>query len=145
MGGYQSRCRAGNRPVWRFAMAGSLWAGRRPRSRRGRGRLVRLSSCDAQSRAMCCLGRTYADCGGRRGAGFHAQGPERSRGDALLVSGTKSVLVVFYPLAFTGTCRGELCSLRDNLNDFVNDAVQTLTISVDSSRVAQSLGRAGGL
>ncbi len=49
--------------------------------------------------------------------------------------GTKNVLVVFYPLAFTGTCHGELCSLRDNLNDFVNDAVQTLTISVDSSPV----------
>jgi peroxiredoxin (alkyl hydroperoxide reductase subunit C) len=47
--------------------------------------------------------------------------------------GEKAVLIVFYPLAFTGTCQGELCSLRDNLNDFVNDAVQTLTISVDSS------------
>jgi peroxiredoxin (alkyl hydroperoxide reductase subunit C) len=47
--------------------------------------------------------------------------------------GQKNVLVVFYPLAFTGTCQGELCSVRDNLNDFVNDAVQTLTISVDSS------------
>jgi peroxiredoxin (alkyl hydroperoxide reductase subunit C) len=49
--------------------------------------------------------------------------------------GVKNVLVVFYPLAFTGTCQGELCSVRDNLNDFVNDAVQTLTISVDSSPV----------
>jgi peroxiredoxin (alkyl hydroperoxide reductase subunit C) len=47
--------------------------------------------------------------------------------------GERNVLLVFYPLAFTGTCQGELCSLRDNLNDFVNDAVQTLTISVDSS------------
>jgi mycoredoxin-dependent peroxiredoxin len=47
--------------------------------------------------------------------------------------GAKNVLLVFYPLAFTGTCQGELCSLRDNLNDFVNDAVATLTISVDSS------------
>ena len=47
--------------------------------------------------------------------------------------GERAVLLVFYPLAFTGTCQGELCSLRDNLNDFVNDAVQTLTISVDSS------------
>jgi len=47
--------------------------------------------------------------------------------------GQKNVLLVFYPLAFTGTCQGELCSLRDNLNDFVNDAVQTLTVSVDSS------------
>lgn len=47
--------------------------------------------------------------------------------------GVKNVLLVFYPLAFTGTCRGELCSVRDNLNDFVNDAVQVLTVSVDSS------------
>jgi peroxiredoxin len=47
--------------------------------------------------------------------------------------GERSVLLVFYPLAFTGTCQGELCSVRDNLNDFVNDAVQVLTVSVDSS------------
>jgi mycoredoxin-dependent peroxiredoxin len=44
----------------------------------------------------------------------------------------KNVLLVFYPLAFTGTCQGELCAVRDNLNDFVNDDVQVLTVSVDS-------------
>ena len=47
--------------------------------------------------------------------------------------GAKSVLLVFYPLAFTGTCQGELCAVRDNLNDFSNDRVQVLTVSVDSS------------
>jgi peroxiredoxin (alkyl hydroperoxide reductase subunit C) len=47
--------------------------------------------------------------------------------------GAKKVLLVFYPLAFTGTCQGELCAVRDNLNDFVNDEVQVLTVSVDSS------------
>jgi mycoredoxin-dependent peroxiredoxin len=46
--------------------------------------------------------------------------------------GRKNVLLVFYPLAFTGTCQGELCAVRDNLNDFVNDEVQVLTVSVDS-------------
>jgi mycoredoxin-dependent peroxiredoxin len=46
--------------------------------------------------------------------------------------GRKNVLLVFYPLAFTGVCQGELCQVRDNLNDFVNDEVQLLTISVDS-------------
>jgi mycoredoxin-dependent peroxiredoxin len=46
--------------------------------------------------------------------------------------GRKNVLVVFYPLAFTGTCQGELCSVRDNIGDFVGDDVQVLTISVDS-------------
>jgi peroxiredoxin (alkyl hydroperoxide reductase subunit C) len=46
--------------------------------------------------------------------------------------GRKVVLLVFYPLAFTGTCQGELCQVRDNLNDFLNDDVQVLTVSVDS-------------
>jgi mycoredoxin-dependent peroxiredoxin len=49
--------------------------------------------------------------------------------------GSRNVLLVFYPLAFTGTCQGELCAVRDNLNDFVNDSVQVLTVSVDSSPV----------
>lgn len=46
--------------------------------------------------------------------------------------GSRAVLLVFYPLAFTGTCQGELCEVRDNLGDFVNDDVQVLTVSVDS-------------
>ena len=46
--------------------------------------------------------------------------------------GQKNVLVVFYPLAFTGTCQGELNQVRDNAGDFVTDDVQVLTISVDS-------------
>jgi mycoredoxin-dependent peroxiredoxin len=46
--------------------------------------------------------------------------------------GRKNVLLVFYPLAFTGTCQGELGELRDNLDDFVTDRVQVLTVSVDS-------------
>jgi len=49
--------------------------------------------------------------------------------------GAKNVLLVFYPLAFTGTGQGELCAVRDNLGDFDNDSVQVLTISVDSSPV----------
>ncbi len=46
--------------------------------------------------------------------------------------GEKSVLLVFYPLAFTGVCSGELCTLRDDLPRFSNDEVQLLTVSVDS-------------
>jgi mycoredoxin-dependent peroxiredoxin len=44
----------------------------------------------------------------------------------------RAVLLVFYPYAFTRTCEGELCQVRDNLDDFVNDDVQVLTVSVDS-------------
>lgn len=47
--------------------------------------------------------------------------------------GRRTVLLVFYPLAFTGTCQGELCEVRDNLNQYVNDDVQVLTVSVDSA------------
>ncbi|MEV4496592.1 peroxiredoxin [Micromonospora arborensis] len=46
--------------------------------------------------------------------------------------GKRTVLLVFYPLAFTGTCQGELCEVRDNLGEYVNDDVQVLTVSVDS-------------
>lgn len=46
--------------------------------------------------------------------------------------GRRTVLLVFYPLAFTGTCQGELSEVRDNLGEYVNDDAQVLTISVDS-------------
>jgi peroxiredoxin len=46
--------------------------------------------------------------------------------------GDKAVLLVFYPLAFTGICTGELAHLRDEIDTFQNDDVQVLTISVDS-------------
>jgi peroxiredoxin len=44
--------------------------------------------------------------------------------------GAKNVLLVFFPLAFTGICQGELDELRDNLSTYVNDVTATLAISV---------------
>jgi peroxiredoxin len=46
--------------------------------------------------------------------------------------GKKNVVVLFYPLTFTGICQGELCAVRDDLGIFQNDDVQVLAISVDS-------------
>jgi mycoredoxin-dependent peroxiredoxin len=46
--------------------------------------------------------------------------------------GTRAVLIVFYPLAFTGICTGELCAVRDDIGSFQNDDVQVVCISVDS-------------
>ncbi|HWU57548.1 MAG TPA: peroxiredoxin [Microbacteriaceae bacterium] len=46
--------------------------------------------------------------------------------------GRKSVALVFFPLAFSGTCTGELCALRDNLSLFTAEGVELLGISVDS-------------
>ena len=45
--------------------------------------------------------------------------------------GERSVLVVFYPFAFSGICTGELTAVRDDLPSFQNDDVQILAVSVD--------------
>ncbi|MEO8816063.1 MAG: peroxiredoxin [Mycobacterium sp.] len=42
----------------------------------------------------------------------------------------KNVLLVFFPLAFTGICQGELDQLRDQLPNYVNDDSAVLTVSV---------------
>ncbi|MFE3196747.1 peroxiredoxin [Embleya sp. NPDC059237] len=46
--------------------------------------------------------------------------------------GEKSVLLVFYPFAFTGVCTAELGALRDELSAFQNDDVQVLALSCDA-------------
>jgi peroxiredoxin len=46
--------------------------------------------------------------------------------------GKKAVVLVFYPFTFTGVCEGELCSIRDQIEEFQNDDVETIAISVDS-------------
>lgn len=47
--------------------------------------------------------------------------------------GERAVLIIFYPLAFTGICTGELHAVRDDLSTFENEDVQVVTISVDSA------------
>lgn len=45
--------------------------------------------------------------------------------------GSKAVLLVFYPFAFSGVCSGELNKLKENVADFVSDDVQLLAVSCD--------------
>jgi peroxiredoxin len=47
--------------------------------------------------------------------------------------GRKAVLLVFYPLAFSRRCHGELTGIQDDLASYANDRVQVLTVSVDST------------
>lgn len=42
------------------------------------------------------------------------------------------VALVFFPLAFSRGCQGELCELRDRLDLFVEAGVQLVGVSVDS-------------
>lgn len=44
----------------------------------------------------------------------------------------RNVVLLFFPLAFTGVCTAELCSLRDNMTTYNNLDAQVLAISVDS-------------
>jgi glutaredoxin-dependent peroxiredoxin len=44
----------------------------------------------------------------------------------------KNVVLLFFPLAFTGTCTTELCSVRDNLAMYQGLNAVVLGISIDS-------------
>ena len=46
--------------------------------------------------------------------------------------GQKNVVLVFYPLAFTPTCTGELCAIRDESSVFENDDTVVFGVSCDS-------------
>jgi peroxiredoxin len=44
----------------------------------------------------------------------------------------KNVVILFFPLAFTGVCTAELCSIRDNIGTYNTANAVVLGISVDS-------------
>src|ERR1017187_2379996 len=44
----------------------------------------------------------------------------------------RNVLILFFPLAFTGTCTKELCGIRDRVYNFDGLNTDILAISVDS-------------
>ncbi len=44
----------------------------------------------------------------------------------------KNVVLLFFPLAFTGVCTTELCQTRDDISKFNNVNAEVLAISVDS-------------
>jgi peroxiredoxin len=58
--------------------------------------------------------------------------------------GVKPVVMVFYPLSFSGICTGELCELRDNFAKFENENVELLAISVDSKFVQKQFAEHEG-
>jgi len=59
-------------------------------------------------------------------------------------TGTKNVVVVFYPFAFSGICTGELCEIRDELGDFESDDVQVLALSCDHMFTQRAFADAEG-
>ncbi len=58
--------------------------------------------------------------------------------------GSKNVLLVFYPLAFSGVCGGELRELRDSFPEAGRDDVEVVTVSVDSVHVHRTWAESDG-
>lgn len=58
--------------------------------------------------------------------------------------GRMPVAVVFFPLAFTGTCTSELCELRDNLALFETEGIELIGISVDSKATLRAWAESEG-
>jgi peroxiredoxin len=58
--------------------------------------------------------------------------------------GKKPVVLVFYPLSFSGICTGELCEIRDNFDKFDQENVELLAISVDSKYVQKQFAEHEG-
>lgn len=54
------------------------------------------------------------------------------------------VALVFFPLAFSGICTGELCELRDNLSVFADSKVRLIGVSVDSVYTLQAWAKSEG-
>ncbi|MBP6624411.1 MAG: redoxin domain-containing protein [Chitinophagaceae bacterium] len=44
----------------------------------------------------------------------------------------KNVIILFFPLAFTGVCTNEMCSMRDNMATYNSLDAEVVGISVDS-------------
>jgi len=58
---------------------------------------------------------------------------------------TKPAVLVFVPAAFTATCTGEYCELRDNIELFQDSHVQLLGISADGKAALRAWAQQEGL
>ena len=60
-------------------------------------------------------------------------------------SGRRSVVLVFYPYAFSGICTSELRALRDDLPSFHNNDVALLAVSCDPMYALRVFSERDGL
>jgi peroxiredoxin len=56
--------------------------------------------------------------------------------------GKQSVVLVFYPFAFSSICTRELCELRDNIGIFAADEVQVIGVSCDPMHALRAFAEA---
>lgn len=68
---------------------------------------------------------------GQQAPGFTLHDTDRNEVSLDSLKG-KNVVLLFFPMAFTGVCTTELCSIRDNIALYNNANATVLGISVDS-------------
>lgn len=61
------------------------------------------------------------------------------------LAGNDRVLLLFFPVAFSGTCTGELCKVRDNMKVYQSAKANVAAISVDSFFTLREFKRANNL
>jgi peroxiredoxin len=63
-----------------------------------------------------------------------------THGTPVTLSGLRGgpTVLVFVPFAFSGTCTGELCELRDNIADFEQAGVHVAVISCDANHALRA-------
>jgi peroxiredoxin len=59
--------------------------------------------------------------------------------------GSKAVLLLFYPFAFSGICTGEMSGIRDRLDEFMTFDTEVLGISCDPVYSLRAFADAEGL
>lgn len=50
-----------------------------------------------------------------------------------VLAAQRNVLIVFFPFAFSSICTGEMLEIQLNIDEFVNDRVQVVGVSCDST------------
>jgi len=60
-------------------------------------------------------------------------------------AGSKAVLLLFYPAAFSGVCTGEMAEVRDQLDDFLTFDTEVLGISTDPVYALRAFADQDGL
>ena len=59
--------------------------------------------------------------------------------------GSRNVVLVFYPHAFTPTCTGEICAIRDEGSALANEDVEVLAVSCDPTASLRVFGEQYGV
>jgi peroxiredoxin len=57
----------------------------------------------------------------------------------------KNVVILFFPLAFSGVCTKEMCSMRDDIGNYSDLNAEVLGVSVDSVFSLDAFKKAEGL